>query len=76
VSAKIGLINDAAPVAADMTVDGTLIYVAGSDGLLHQLNTTLGVDLYQTSFLPLTDSTNDFCFTGQNCQPDLVAVKP
>jgi hypothetical protein len=76
VSTKIGLINDATPVAADMTVDGTLIYVAGSDGLLHQLNTTLGVDLYQTSFLPLTNSTNDFCFTGQDCHLNLVAVKP
>jgi hypothetical protein len=76
VSAKIGLANEASPVAAGMTVDGTLIYVAGSDGLLHQLNTTLGVDFYQTSFLPLADSTNDFCYTGQNCQPDLLAVKP
>jgi hypothetical protein len=76
VSAKIGLANDATAVAADMTVDGTLIYVAGSDGLLHQLNTTLGVDFYQTSFLPLPNSTNDFCFTGQNCQLNLVAVKP
>jgi len=76
VSAKIGLINDASPVAADMTVDGTLIYVAGSDGLLHQLNTTLGVDLYQTSFVPLPNSTNDFCFTGQNCNLNLLVVKP
>ncbi len=40
---RIQLINDATPVAADMTVDGTLVYVAGSDGLLHQLNTVLGV---------------------------------
>jgi hypothetical protein len=76
VSTKIGLINDATPLAADMTVDGTLIYVAGSDGLLHQLNTTLGVDLYQTSFVPLTNSPNDFCFTGQDCHPNLVVVKP
>ena len=76
VSAKIGLINDASPVAADMTVDGTLIYVAGSDGLLHQLNTNLGVDLYQTSFVPLPNSTNNFCFTGQNCNLNLLVVKP
>jgi hypothetical protein len=76
VSAKIGLANDATPVAAGMTVDGTLIYVAGSDGLLHQLNTTLGVDFFQTSFVPLPNSTDDFCFTGQNCQLDLLAVKP
>ncbi len=73
---RIQLINDATPVAADMSVDGTLLYVAGSDGLLHQLNTVLGVDLYQASFLPLTNSPNSFCYTGQDCTPDIIAVKP
>jgi hypothetical protein len=73
---RIQLINDATPVAADMTVDGTLIYVAGSDGLLHQLNASLGVDLYQTSFVPLTNSPNNFCFTGSDCTLNIVAVKP
>jgi hypothetical protein len=72
----IQLINNATPVAADMTVDGTLIYVAGSDGLLHQLNTSLEVDLYQTSFVPLPNSPNNFCFTGSDCALDIVAVKP
>jgi hypothetical protein len=75
-ASSIALVNNATPVAADMTVDGTLIYVAGSDGLLHQLNTVLGVDLYQTSFLPLTDSSNNFCFTGSDCHLNLIAVKP
>jgi hypothetical protein len=73
---RIQLLNDATPIAADMTVDGTLIYVAGSDGLLHQLNTVLGVDLYQTSFVPLPDSSNNFCFTGSNCALNIVVVKP
>ena len=73
---RIQLLNDATPIAADMTVDGTLIYVAGSDGLLHQLNTVLGVDLYQTSFVPLPDSSNNFCFTGSNCDLNIVVVKP
>jgi hypothetical protein len=73
---RIQLINDATPVAADMTVDGTLLYVAGSDGLLHQLNTALEVDLYQTSFVPLPNSPNNFCFTGSDCTLDIVAVKP
>ena len=73
---RIQLFNDATPVAADMTVDGTLIYVAGSDGLLHQLNTALGVDLYQTSFVPLPGSPNNFCFTGSDCALNIVAVKP
>jgi hypothetical protein len=73
---RIQLLNNAAPVAADITVDGTLLYVAGSDGLLHQLNTVLGVDLFQTSFVPLPNSPNDFCFTGEDCHLNLVAVKP
>jgi hypothetical protein len=73
---EIQLVNNATPVAADMTVDGGLIYVAGSDGLLHQLNTVLAVDFYQTSFLPLPNSPNNFCFTGSDCHLNLIAVKP
>jgi hypothetical protein len=76
VSTRIGLLNNASPLAADMTVDGTLIYVAGSDGLLHQINTTLGVDFYQTSFTPLPDSSDDFCFNQTGCHLNLVAIKP
>jgi hypothetical protein len=76
VSAKVSLVNDAIPLAADMTVDGTLIYVAGSDGLLHQINTILGVDLYQTSFTPLPNSSNNFCYTGTDCHLNLMSVKP
>lgn len=75
-ASEIQLVNNATPLAADMTVDGTLLYVAGSDGLLHQLNTTLAVDFYQTSFLPLPNSPNDFCFTGSDCHLNLIAVKP
>lgn len=72
----IQLVNNATPLAADITADGSLIYVAGSDGLLHQLNVALGVDLNQTSFLPLPNSSNAFCYTGTNCSLNLVAVKP
>jgi hypothetical protein len=75
-TSKIPLLNDAIPVAADMSVDGTLLYVAGSDGLLHQLNTVLSVDLYQTSFLPLTNSPNSFCYTGSDCMLNIIAVRP
>jgi len=73
----IQLINDATPVAADITVDGSLIYVAGSDGLLHVLNTATALDLQPpVSFLPLPNSPNNFCFTGSNCALNLLAVKP
>jgi hypothetical protein len=63
-------------VAADISVDGSLIYVAGSDGLLHELNTATSLDQNQTSFNLLPNSTNDLCFTGNNCALNLVAVKP
>jgi hypothetical protein len=75
-SLAIPLVNNATPVAADITVDGSLIYVAGSDGLLHQVNTALALDDYQVSFSPLPDSSNNFCFTGSDCSLNIVAVKP
>ena len=73
---RIQLVNDAAPVAADVSSDRSLIYVAGSDGLLHELNTATGLDQNQTSFISLPNSTNDFCFTQNNCALNLIAVKP
>ncbi len=73
---KIPLVNNASPVAASVTADGAFIYVAGSDGVLHQLNTSLLLDQNQTSFLPLPNSSNDFCFNETTCSLDLIAVKP
>ncbi|MHB8214468.1 MAG: hypothetical protein ACYDDS_00175 [Candidatus Sulfotelmatobacter sp.] len=73
---RIQLVNDAAPVTADIAADGSLIYVAASDGLLHELNTATGLDQNQTSFIPLPNSSNDFCFSGSNCALNLLAVKP
>ncbi|HWY20618.1 MAG TPA: hypothetical protein VNX26_05310 [Candidatus Acidoferrum sp.] len=75
-TSRIPLVNNATPVAADITADGSLIYVAGSDGLLHELNTALAFDQNQTSFSSLPNSPNNFCFTGSNCALNIVAVKP
>jgi hypothetical protein len=73
----IQLINNASPVTADITADGSLIYVAGSDGLLHQLNTAAAIDeAPPVPFLPLPNSSSSFCYTGNNCSLDIVAVKP
>jgi len=72
----IQLINNATPVAAGITQDGSLLYVAGSDGLLHKLNTALALDQYQVSFSPLPNSANSFCYTAVNCALNLVAVRP
>ncbi len=73
---RIQLVGDASAVAADMTVDGTLIYVAASDGQLHELNIETLLDQNQISFPPLPNSLNPFCYTGANCALNLVAVKP
>ena len=73
---SIPLVNDATPVAADMTVDGSLIFVAASDGLLHEINTALALDRYDIPFSPLPDSFNSFCYTGSDCTLNLVTVRP
>lgn len=73
----IPLINNAIPLAADITVDGSLIYIAGSDGLLHVVNTALGTDQQPpVSFNPLPNSPNSFCYTGANCAANILVVKP
>jgi hypothetical protein len=60
---------------ADITVDGTLIYVAGSDGTLHEVSTNPAVDLLQISFPNLPNFSNPFCSIG-NCKLNMVAVRP
>jgi trimeric autotransporter adhesin len=65
------------PVAATITVDGTLIYVAASDGELHEVSTTLGTDLMQIPFPNLPDVTNPFCSSGSTtvaCNLNYVGV--
>jgi len=65
-----------APVAADITADGTLLYVAGTDGVLHKLNTLLALDVTEIPFFQLANSSNNFCYSSFDCALDLVAVKP
>jgi WD40 repeat protein len=67
------------PVSAGMTVDGTLLYVATTDGELHQLSTLSLADLLQIPFPPVVNSTNGFCFYGASAVPcglDLTIVRP
>jgi hypothetical protein len=72
----IQLSGGAAPLAADITVDGTLLYVAGTDGVLHELNTVLALDVMEIPFSQLPNSTNNFCYQNYTCNLNLVAVKP
>jgi len=73
----IPLLNNASPIAADMTADGTFIYVAGTDGMLHYVNTALAADQPSPVFFgQLANSSNNFCYQNYSCTLDLVAVKP
>jgi len=59
-----------------MTVDGTLLYVAGTDGILHELNTVLALDILEIPFFQLPNSTNNFCYQNYTCSLNIVAIKP
>jgi hypothetical protein len=69
------------PVSADITPDGNLIYVAASDGTLHEISTASGdsADLTQIPFPPIPNATNGFCVSADspvNCTLNLVVVRP
>ncbi|MGC2542083.1 MAG: hypothetical protein WA372_12830, partial [Candidatus Sulfotelmatobacter sp.] len=63
-TSSIPLNGNAAPLAADITVDGTLLYVAGTDGMLHELNTTTALDVMEIPFSQLPNSSNNFCYAS------------
>jgi hypothetical protein len=70
-SSTIGLTASAIPVRASLTPDGTLLYVAASDGKVHVLDTVAGSDTQQISF------PQSFCSIDTiTCNPDLIAVQP
>jgi DNA-binding beta-propeller fold protein YncE len=68
------------PVAADITPDGTLLYVAASDGTLHQISTILATDVTpQIGFPPIPNANNGFCVNGfslVSCTLNLVVARP
>ena len=76
----IQLMNDANPLSADATVDTGIIVVAGNDGLLHEVSTSLtGADLFQVPFPNLPDYLNPFCtnYTSTGvCALNAVVVRP
>jgi len=78
-SDSIPLAGNPVPVSASFTVDGTLVYVAASDGTLHEVNTVSSTDVQQITFPDLINVNNAFCAYGATtipCTLDLVAVKP
>lgn len=78
-SGSIPLANNAIPISASFTEDGTLIYVAANDGTLHEINTISATDVQEISFPNLPNVNNPFCGFGAStiaCTLDLVSVKP
>ena len=82
----IPLANNASPLAASATLDGTQVFVAACDadhvnpntcGSVHIVNTQSGGDLQQAVYTNV--NTNDsMCnnLPGTTCLPDLIAVRP
>jgi hypothetical protein len=68
------------PLSADISVDGSTIFIAGSDGMLHEVTTTLGgSDLVQLSFPNLPNAFNAFCTISPPAGPcilNTVVAKP
>jgi hypothetical protein len=78
-SGSIPLANNAIPLSASFTEDGTLIYVAANDGTLHEVNTISATDVQEISFPNLPNVNNPFCGFGAStiaCTLDLVSVRP
>lgn len=77
---SIPLINDALPVQAGMSADAGTVVVAGSDGYLHVVTTSLGGnDILQIPIPNLPDFYNPYCtFTpaAGPCAFNLMAVRP
>jgi hypothetical protein len=72
----IELIGSATPLSADMSADDGTIVVAGSDGMLHEITTSLGgADLVQLPFPNLPNYLNPFC-TYSPCTLNLVLARP
>jgi hypothetical protein len=76
----IELQGNATPLSSDMSVDAGTILVAGSDGMLHEVSTTLGgADLVQLPFPNLPDYLNPFCTfnpAAGPCTLNLVLARP
>jgi hypothetical protein len=76
----IELLGGATPLNADISADSGTILVAGSDGLLHEISTSLGgADLVQLPFPNLPNYLNPFCTgapTSGPCTLNLVLARP
>jgi trimeric autotransporter adhesin len=75
ITTAIQLANDAIPLQGGLTTDGKKLYVAGSDGQVHVLDTPTAADAVQIT-LPQPLCTSESGLNTFTCKPNLVAVKP
>ncbi len=72
--------NNPTPLTADMSVDGTTILVAATDGMLHEVSTAFGgTDSFQIAFPNLPNYSNPFCTITLGpgpCVLNFIAARP
>ena len=75
-TSSIALAGNAGPVRGALLSNGSILFVLGTDGTMHALDTAAQVDLQQISF------PKNFCQDSAGnaapftCLPDLIAVTP
>jgi len=70
----IELLNNATPLSADISVDTGTIFVAGSDGMLHEVSTGSSADLRTLTFPNLPNYFDPFCTFTPSAGPCTVSV--
>ncbi len=78
ISSSIPLNGNTTAQRAALTLDGNLLYVATSDGLIHVLSTQSGGDVAEISF-PTTPTTPDYLCPNTPpvaCTPNLIGIQP
>jgi hypothetical protein len=80
VTGGIELQNNATPLTADISSDSGTIIISGSDGMLHEVSTTLGgSDAIPLSFPNIPNAANPFCSLTPSAGPcalNMAIVKP
>jgi hypothetical protein len=78
ISSAIPLNGSTMPLRAALTLDGNLLYVGASDGMVHVLSTLSGGDIAEIPF-PSTPTTPDYLCPNSPpvaCLPNLIAIQP
>ena len=75
ITTAIQLANNAIPLQGALTTDGKKLYVAGSDGAIHVLDTPTTADTAQITLPEPLCTSADGTHT-YTCKPNLVAIKP